>query len=155
MHCSSCADTIADAVESVDGVESASVNYATDGATVEYDDSKASLSEIYGAIERVGYEPRRERRTVEVAGMHCASCSETIEEALSERPGVVAADVNYATDEATVEYNPESVSLEAPTTPSRRSATRRSARTRPARATGRPRTANSRSSAGSSPAARS
>ena len=112
MHCSSCAETITDAVESVDGVESASVNYATDGATVEYDDSEASLSEIYGAIERVGYEPRRERRTVEVAGMHCASCSETIEAALSERPGVVAADVNYATDEATVEYNPESVSLE-------------------------------------------
>ena len=38
MHCSSCAETIADTVESVEGVESASVNYATDDAT----DSTAS-----------------------------------------------------------------------------------------------------------------
>ena len=92
MHCSSCAETIADAVESVEGVESASVNYATDDATVEYDPERASLSEIYGAIERVGYEPRRERRTAEVAGMHCANCSETVEGALLNLPGVVAAD---------------------------------------------------------------
>ena len=108
MHCSSCAETIADAVESVEGVESASVNYATDDATVEYDPERASLLEIYDAVESVGYEPRRERRTVEVAGMHCANCSETVEGALLDLPGVVAADVNYATDEATVKYNPES-----------------------------------------------
>ena len=108
MHCSSCAETIADAVESVEGVESASVNYATDDATVKYDPERASLLEIYDAVESVGYEPRRERRTVEVAGMHCANCSETVEGALLDLLGVVAADVNYATDEATVEYNPES-----------------------------------------------
>ena len=70
MHCSSCAETITDAVETVDGVDSASVNYATDDATVEYDPGRASLSEVYEAIEAVGYEPRRERRTVEIAGMH-------------------------------------------------------------------------------------
>jgi Cu+-exporting ATPase len=113
MHCSSCAETITDAVESVDGVESASVNYATDDATVEYDADRTSLSEVYEATERVGYEPRRERRTVEIAGMHCASCSETVEGALLDLPGVVAADVNYATDEATVEYNPEAFAVEA------------------------------------------
>jgi Cu+-exporting ATPase len=112
MHCSSCAETISDALEPVDGVESATVNYATDDATVEYDD-RASLSEVYDAIESVGYEPRSERRTIEIAGMHCANCSETVEGALADLEGVVRADVNYATDEATVEYNPEPFSLEA------------------------------------------
>jgi Cu+-exporting ATPase len=113
MHCSSCAETIGDAVEAVDGVESASVNYAIDDATVEYDPDRASLSAVYEAIESVGYEPRRERRTIEVAGMHCANCSETVEGALADLPGVVRADVNYATDEATVEYTPETFSIEA------------------------------------------
>jgi Cu+-exporting ATPase len=113
MHCSSCAETIGDAVEAVDGVESASVNYATDDATVEYDPDRASLSAVYEAIESVGYEPRRERRTIKVAGMHCANCSETVEGALADLPGVVRADVNYATDEATVEYTPETFSIEA------------------------------------------
>ncbi len=113
MHCSSCAETITDAVEAVDGVRSATVNYATNDATVEYDPDRTSLAEIYDAVESVGYEPRRERRTVEIAGMHCANCSETVEGALTDVAGVIEADVNYATDEATVEYNPETFSIEA------------------------------------------
>ncbi|PSP47390.1 heavy metal translocating P-type ATPase [Halobacteriales archaeon QH_7_69_31] len=113
MHCSSCAETIADAVESVEGVESATVNYATDDATVAYDPDRASLSDVHEAIESVGYEPRIEQRTIEIAGMHCANCSETVEAALGDLEGVVRADVNYATDEATVEYTPEPFSLKA------------------------------------------
>ena len=113
MHCSSCAETIRDAVESVEGVESATVNYATDDATVAYDPDRAPLSDVHEAIESVGYEPRTEQRTIEIAGMHCTNCSETVEAALGDLEGVVRADVNYATDEATVEYNPEPFSLGA------------------------------------------
>jgi len=41
--------------------------------------------------------------------MSCANCSATITEALEAVPGVIEATVNYATDEARVEYNPEEV----------------------------------------------
>ena len=108
MHCSSCSETVAGAVRSVGGVADASVNYATDEATVEYDPERASLESIYAAIEDAGYEPHRGTRTIGVSGMHCSTCSETVAGALSELPGVLRADVNYATDEATVEFNPES-----------------------------------------------
>jgi Cu+-exporting ATPase len=113
MHCSTCSETVSDAVESLAGVEEASVNYATDEGTVEYDPDRVSLAEIYDAIDEVGYEPGRETLTIEVVGMHCANCSETVEGALADLPGVISADVNYATDEATVEYNPEEFSREA------------------------------------------
>jgi Cu+-exporting ATPase len=112
MHCSTCSETVADAVESLDGIADASVNYATDEATVEYDPADVTLSEIYGAIEESGYDPRRETRTIAVSGMHCSTCSKTVSDALAELPGVLRADVNYATDEATVEYNLESFSLD-------------------------------------------
>jgi len=112
MHCSTCSETVAEAVESIDGVREASVNYATDEATVEYDRERVSVAAIYEAIEDAGYEPRRETRTVAVSGMHCSTCSETVAEALRERPGVLRSDVNYATDEATVEYNPEAFSID-------------------------------------------
>ncbi|CAI49425.1 P-type transport ATPase (probable substrate copper/metal cation) [Natronomonas pharaonis DSM 2160] len=112
MHCSTCSETVAESVEALDGVRSASVNYATDSATVEYDPGTASLSDIYGAISEAGYEPRRETRTIEVGGMHCSTCSETVAGALAEVPGAIDASVNYATDEATVEYNPEAFSVE-------------------------------------------
>ena len=60
MHCSSCAETIADAVESVEGVESATVNYATDEATVEYNPEPFSPEAAHEAIAAAGYEAVRE-----------------------------------------------------------------------------------------------
>ncbi|SHG82773.1 heavy metal translocating P-type ATPase [Halobaculum gomorrense] len=53
-----------------------------------------------------------EQRTVriDVGGMTCANCAATIEDAVSDLDGA-AATANYATDEATVEYDPEHVSL--------------------------------------------
>ncbi|WP_049933691.1 heavy metal translocating P-type ATPase [Halarchaeum acidiphilum] len=50
---------------------------------------------------------------IDVQGMSCANCSATIEDALSALDGVREANANFATDEASVEYDPESVSLAA------------------------------------------
>ena len=111
MHCSTCSETVADRLEALDGVSEASVNYATDEGTVAYDPDRVSLATIYEAIEEAGYEPRRETRTIAVSGMHCSTCSKTVSDAVSTLLGVIRVDVNYATDEATVEYNPEAFSL--------------------------------------------
>jgi len=43
--------------------------------------------------------------------MSCANCSATIEDALADLDGVVSANANYATDEGSVEYDPDRVSL--------------------------------------------
>ena len=43
--------------------------------------------------------------------MSCANCSATIEDALDDLDGVASANANYATDEGSVEYDPEAVSL--------------------------------------------
>jgi Cu+-exporting ATPase len=53
------------------------------------------------------------RHHIEVRGMTCANCSQTIGEAVRSLDGVSEADINYATDEGTVEYDPERVSLAA------------------------------------------
>jgi len=46
-----------------------------------------------------------------VTGMSCANCSASIEDALDDLDGVASANANYATDEGSVEYDPEEVSL--------------------------------------------
>jgi len=43
--------------------------------------------------------------------MRCASCVQKIEKALRDTPGVVSANVNFATEKATVEYLPSQVSI--------------------------------------------
>jgi Cu+-exporting ATPase len=107
MHCANCAQTIGDRIDELAGIDGVDVNYATDEGTVSFDPGTVSLGEIFAAIEDAGYTPITERVTVGIADMHCANCAQTNESALREVPGVVEVDVNYATDEATVVYNPE------------------------------------------------
>jgi Cu+-exporting ATPase len=49
--------------------------------------------------------------TLPIEGMTCASCVERNEKVLRETPGVTAADVNFATEKASVEYDPDMVSV--------------------------------------------
>jgi Cu+-exporting ATPase len=111
MSCANCSQTIVDAVSSLDGVSNADINYATDEGSVEYDPEVVSLGEIYDAIEDAGYSPVAESVTIAITDMSCANCSATVTEALERTPGVVEADVNFATDEAQVRYDPAEADL--------------------------------------------
>jgi Cu+-exporting ATPase len=50
--------------------------------------------------------------TLNIEGMSCASCSQTIENALNKKEGVKEANVNLATDKARVEFDPLKITLE-------------------------------------------
>ncbi|WP_227356051.1 heavy metal translocating P-type ATPase [Haladaptatus salinisoli] len=111
MSCANCSQTIADSVDSLDGVSEATINFATDEGTIEYDPDEVSLKKIYEAIETAGYTPVTETKTIGITGMSCANCSETVQSVLERTPGVIEADVNFATDEAQVRYNPAEATL--------------------------------------------
>ncbi|MFB6130577.1 MAG: copper ion binding protein, partial [Salinigranum sp.] len=111
MSCANCSGTIAEALDALDGVSETAINFATDEGTVEYDPEVVSLATIYETIEDAGYTPLAETTTVGITDMSCANCSETVREALERTPGVVEADVNFATDEAQVTYDPAEATL--------------------------------------------
>ncbi|MFC6764536.1 heavy metal translocating P-type ATPase [Natrinema soli] len=111
MSCANCSQTISDAVGSLDGVSEVNINFATDEGSVAYDPEAVSLGEIYDAIEDAGYTPVTDSVTIAITDMSCANCSETIQDALERTPGVVDADVNFATDEAQIMYNPAETTL--------------------------------------------
>jgi Cu+-exporting ATPase len=111
MSCANCSQTVSDAVTSLDGVSEAIINFATDEGSVAYDPETVSLAEIFDAVEKAGYTPVTDSATVAVTDMSCANCAETIREELDGTPGVVRADVNFATDEAQVTYNPAEADL--------------------------------------------
>ncbi len=112
VSCANCSATIEDALDDLDGVVSANANYATDEASVEYDPDAVSLGEIYDAVDDAGYGAVSGTVTVAITDMSCANCAEANADALAETPGVVEADVNYATDEAQVVYNPADASID-------------------------------------------
>lgn len=55
----------------------------------------------------------KESCTLDIVGMHCASCSAVIENALSKAPGVVKTNVNYATEKAVIEFDCDATSPES------------------------------------------
>ncbi|GAB3416200.1 heavy metal translocating P-type ATPase [Haloparvum alkalitolerans] len=113
MSCATCSKTVSEAVESLDGVEEASVNFATDEGTVAYDPAVVGLDAIYEAIRDAGYDPTAESASVAITGMSCTNCADAVESAVSDVPGVIDVSVNSASDEARVEYNPTDADLPA------------------------------------------
>jgi P-type Cu+ transporter len=51
------------------------------------------------------------KETLQIKGMHCASCATIITHELKKLPGVKGVDVNFATEKAKVEYDGEKVSV--------------------------------------------
>jgi Cu+-exporting ATPase len=113
MSCANCAQTIGESLRDIDGIPGAEINYATDTGTVTYDPDRASMGDIFAAVRDAGYEPVSETVSIGITDMTCANCAETNEGALDRTPGVVSVDVNYATDEAQVTYNPADTNRDA------------------------------------------
>ena len=57
MTCASCVNRIERAVTKLDGVVEATVNLATETASVDMNPDKVSLTDIYAAVDEVGYKP--------------------------------------------------------------------------------------------------
>ncbi len=106
MTCATCANKVEKALRDMPGVDSASVNLASEKASVSFRPGEADVENIVGVIEDLGYRAGLEKANYAVEGMTCASCVARVEKALVEVEGVVGADVNLATERATVTYDP-------------------------------------------------
>ncbi|SMB79133.1 heavy metal translocating P-type ATPase [Deinococcus hopiensis] len=110
MTCASCVGRVERGLKKVEGVESASVNLATERATVTYDPSVTTPQALLDKVKDVGYEPMVSSLELGIQGMTCASCVGRVERALKKVDGVLSASVNLATERASVTYLPSSVS---------------------------------------------
>jgi len=111
MTCASCAAHIEKALKQVPGVATASVNLATERATVIFANGGVPVSTLTEAVRHAGYDVAQETISLPIGGMTCASCASHVEKGLSEVPGVIRAAVNLATERATVTYIPSLVTL--------------------------------------------
>lgn len=101
MTCASCVARVEKAIAAVPGIASATVNLATERATITYS-APVETEAVLQAIVKAGYEPKLETHQLAVEGMTCASCVSRVEKALQSVPGVREATVNLATEKATV-----------------------------------------------------
>src|SRR5262245_18845081 len=128
MTCASCALRVEKGLKKTPGVTDAAVNLATERATVTLDSAQTLTDELLQTlvqrVEASGYtatplveaptpppEPAETTTDLAITGMTCASCVRRVEKALSKTPGVSAANVNLATEHATVTFDPQAANV--------------------------------------------
>ncbi len=101
MTCASCVSRVERALKAVPGVASVDVNLATERATVNATGATPGAA-LIAAVDKAGYGVAAETFEFTIEGMTCASCVSRVEKALRSVAGVKEAEVNLATERATV-----------------------------------------------------
>lgn len=101
MTCASCVARVEKAIKSVQGVASATINLATEKASVHLLKGTA-IETVAAAVAKAGYEVASESVSFAISGMTCASCVGRVEAALRKVPGVTYASVILATERVQV-----------------------------------------------------
>ena len=116
MHCASCALSIERNVSRMQGVKNANVNFANERLTVQHDESIDSNA-VMKAVESAGYkampldfsnapESQGSSLSLKVIGMNNPHCVGIVEAALKNKKGILKAELNFATERASIAYNP-------------------------------------------------
>lgn len=109
MTCASCVNTVERVLKKTEGVSQANVNLATERAAVELDGTALNINLLIDRIQNAGYGVATAQVELPITGMTCATCVRNVERALKRVDGVLEANVNLATERATVSYLPNMV----------------------------------------------
>lgn len=113
MTCAACATRVERVLGRIDGVSEALVNLITEEASVRFDPGVVQTAALVEAIDRAGFSVPPQVLRLEIGGMTCATCSGRVERVLRAAPGVLSAQVNLASEVATVAFVPGATSLDA------------------------------------------
>ncbi len=80
--CASCVARIEQGLRDVPGVAKASVNLATERATLSYDAEQVGVEALVTTIRDLGYDVPPQKLTLSIGGMSCASCVAKVEQGL-------------------------------------------------------------------------
>ena len=123
MHCAGCVRTIERVLEKTAGVHSASVNFASESALIEFDENIVSESNLAEAIKSVGYkldigsqpvsvisDKDSETISIKVLGMDSPHCAMVVEGALKKLSGIKNIDIDFSNQRAKVVFAPKKLS---------------------------------------------
>ncbi len=106
MTCANCVATLERNLRKLDGVKLATVNLASERATVEYEPARLNQQALIDRIRRVGYDVALGEARIQLRRLADSSDAQRLERVLSGLAGVVEAEVNLAAESARVRYLP-------------------------------------------------
>ncbi|KAK3816900.1 MAG: copper P-type ATPase CtaA [Linnemannia elongata] len=111
MTCASCVGSIEKSLKTAPGLVSIKVALLAERATIEYIEGETTPREIADLIDDIGFEAspivekRKDQVDLQVFGMTCASCVNSIEGELRKTPGIISANVSLTLQAAKVEFD--------------------------------------------------
>ncbi len=127
MHCASCVKTIEKVLLKTPGVHSASVNFASETALIEFDEDKVSPKELSSAVKSAGYKLNTgteselsessnsnedtQSVSIKVIGMDSPHCAMIVEGAIKKLSGIENTNVDFSNKRAKVIFNPKKINL--------------------------------------------
>ncbi len=103
MSCAGCVRRVETALSGLEGIGNVHVNLATETAQIEAD-TPSRASDVVQQLSSAGYPARKGSATLEIGGMSCASCVKRVEAVLMKEPGVLAAEINLASETAYISF---------------------------------------------------
>ena len=128
MSCASCVKTIERVLSKTKGVKTASVNFATESALIEFDESIVSEAELAQAVKDAGYklivgdeqkektpsssDKNTETVSIKVIGMDSPHCAMIVEGAIKKLDGVKNLEVDFSNARAKVVFDSSLLTIE-------------------------------------------
>lgn len=109
MTCANCVAAVERNAKKVTGVSEAVVNFASERVTISYDPELANPQAVIERIEKAGYGVPTATLELPITGMTCTNCANTIQRRLKKTDGVLDANVNFASEKASVTYAPGAI----------------------------------------------
>ncbi|KAG0285702.1 hypothetical protein BGZ96_010098 [Linnemannia gamsii] len=111
MTCASCVASIEKSLKTAPGLVSIKVALLAERATIEYIEGETTPREIADLIDDIGFEAspivekRKNQVDLQVFGMTCASCVNSIEGELRKTTGIISANVSLTLQAAKIEFD--------------------------------------------------
>ena len=106
MTCANCVSTVERNIYKLEGVDSASVNLASERASVEYDPDLLSQEEILARIQKAGYGVATGEATILLRRLGDSVDAQRLEENLRDIDGIVDVSANLALERIRIRYIP-------------------------------------------------
>lgn len=106
MTCANCVASVERNIKKVEGVISANVNLSSERATVEYDPAFSKIGDFVARVQKAGYDIATGEADFALVNLSDDNDARRLEKALTSLEGVLAAQINYASERARVHYIP-------------------------------------------------
>jgi len=111
MTCTNCARAINQNVGKLPGVKEANIDFASEKLAVEFDSSQITERDIISCIQHIGYGVAIGKTDLPITGLQDQTDANTLEKILAKQNGVLAVNVSFGSEHATLEYIPGITSI--------------------------------------------